>query len=211
MIERPFSLNGKIRVWVKDGIACACVELQTAGGPLTLQACYPVARAAVMVRRMLAARGAPTTMSGGFFSKLKRLAKRVSLARAIAPVLAAAKQIEKNPILARAVGLTQVIVPGLGSQNLAMKAALNLVVQAKNGVTSAKNGLFRIASQAAMGVPQAREALKLARLAAKSVAEKSPVDFLRGAPPSLLSLASINPADAAKSSLQTLLNTAAGV
>lgn len=189
MVVKP---EFKLRGCIKDGVACVFLTLETPAGPFTLQGCFPLYQAAKMIRAWAEKRGvkysdlkAKATASGadetgGFFSKMRSLTKKVALAKALAPLLKSAQQISQNPILARAVGLTTVVVPGLGSQAKALQTATSLVTDAMRGKLKAKDALRKIKDAALRGVPQAQEALKLAKIAAKAVVEKNPVDMLKG-------------------------------
>lgn len=66
--------------------------------------------------------------SGGFFSglSLKKLARKIAKAKILHKLVKAAKAIQSNPLLAKAVGLTTLFVPGLGAAVIAAKAATSI-------------------------------------------------------------------------------------
>lgn len=176
----------RIKAWIEKGQARVCVIIPTSYGDLCLQGSYPLAPVMAMVARWCKEQNIPMTTSGGFFSSLKKLTKKISVAKALAPVLAAAKQIQKNPILARAVGLTTAVVPGLGAAKKAVESAAHLVQDAaKNPKALLK--LKRLKSLAQMGVPQAVDAFKIAQGAFKVIQEKKPLNFLASMPGQLAS------------------------
>jgi hypothetical protein len=177
------TLRPEIRVkgWIEGGCARVCVIVPTEYGDLCLQGSYPLAKIAAKFAAKWRQMGLPMTASGGFFSSLKKLTKKIAVAKALAPVLAATKAIQKNPVLARAVGLTTAVIPGAGAARKAVESAANLVQSAaKNPLALAK--LKRLKSLAAMGLPQAVSALKVAQNAYKAIAAQKPLNFLAKMP-----------------------------
>lgn len=172
----------KVRGWCKDGVCCIEATIPTAYGDLKLAGSYPLAKAAKELHARLAARGVKVqgAETGGFFSKLKKLARKVAQARALAPIIQSVKQIQKNPLLARAVGLTTAVIPGLGSAKFAVEKAASLVQSAAKGNPKALSDLLRLKSLAKMGIPEARDAWRLAQLAHRKIGLRKPVDFFRG-------------------------------
>lgn len=178
----------KIRGWCKDGVCCIEATIPTAYGDLKLCGSYPLAKAAKELHARLAARGVNIsgTETGGFLSKLKKMARKVAQAKALAPIVKSVQQIQKNPLLARAVGLTTAVIPGLGSSMIAVQKAASIVQSAAKGKASAIAQLRRLKSLAQMGLPQARDAWRLAQLAHRKISLKKPVDFFRGMAPQLV-------------------------
>lgn len=187
----------KVKGYVKDGVACVVLSMDTAAGPVSLTGYFPLYQAAKMLSAYAKNKGIKIgdiavegeTESGGFLSKFKKLSKKIALAKALAPVLKTAQQIQKNPVLARAVGLTTVVVPGLATQAKALQSATNLVSDAMRGNLKAKDALKKIKSLAAQGLPQGVEAMKLVKKVASEAALKTPFDALKGAPAELRNLA----------------------
>ena len=175
----------KIKAWCKDGVCCVEATIPTAYGDLKLCGSYPLAKAAKELHAKLAAHGVRVqgAESGGFLSKLKKMARKVAQAKALAPIIRSVKQIQKNPILARAVGLTTAVVPGLGSARVAVEKAAHLVQQAGKGNFKALADLRKLKSMALMGIPQARDAWRLAQLAHRKIGLKKPIDFFKGLAP----------------------------
>lgn len=160
--------------------AIACIP--TPYGTLRLTACYPVREAAKMLQKYLASRGVKIqrTDTGGFFSKLKNLTSKIAKAKALAPVIASVQAIQKNPVLARAVGLTTAVIPGLGSATAAIKTASNLVQKATRGDVKSLASLKTLKSLALMGNPAAKQAFDVARRVYQGVQAAKPVDMLKG-------------------------------
>jgi len=165
-----------------QGNVCVRVLIPTPYGGFTLEGKYPLAQAVKAVYGYMRKKGIriQSTESGSFFSKLKGLAKKVAAAKALAPLLSSVKAIQNNPVLARAVGLTTAVIPGLGSAKIAINAAADLVQKAKAGSLKSLAKLRTLKSLAQMGAPQAVEAYSLAKRAYKAIQEKAPIDMLKG-------------------------------
>jgi len=175
----------KVRAWCKDGVCCVEATIPTMYGDLKLCGSYPLAHAARMIHAKMAQHGIKVqgVETGGFFSKLKKMARKVAQAKALAPIIRSVKQIQKNPVLARAVGLTTAVVPGLGSAKIAVEKAAHLVQQAGKGNFKALADLRKLKSLALMGLPQARDAWRLAQMAHRKISLKTPVNFFKGLAP----------------------------
>jgi hypothetical protein len=160
--------------------AVACIP--TPYGVLRLTACYPLREAAKVLQKYLASRGVKIqrTDTGGFFSKLKNLTAKIARAKALAPVIASVQAIQKNPVLARAVGLTTAVIPGLGSATAAIKTASSLVQKAMKGDVKSLASLKTLKSLALMGNPAAKQAFSVAQQVFRNVQAAKPVDMLRG-------------------------------
>lgn len=165
-----------------QGNVCVRVVIPTPYGGFTLEGKYPMAQAVKAVYGYLRKKGIrfQSTESGSFFSKLKGMAKKIAAAKALAPILESVKAIQKNPILARAVGLTTAVVPGLGSAKIAINAAADLVQKAGRGDLKSLANLRSLKSLAQMGVPQAIEAFGLAKRVHRVIQQKAPIDMLKG-------------------------------
>lgn len=176
----------KVRAWCKDGVCCVEVRIPTPYGDLCLKGSYPLRKAAKALHEWWMARGgaaAGGTESGGFLSKLKRLTRQVAQAAALAPVIKSVQQIQKNPLLARAVGLTTAVIPGFGSAKIAAEKAAALVQKAAKGDVKSLASLNTLRSLVQMGSPQAAEAWRLARAAHQVIKRKAPINFLAGLAP----------------------------
>lgn len=182
----------RIRASCKDGVCCVEAIIPTAYGDLRLTGCYPLKKAYQAVVAWCQARGIlpPASRSGaesteaGFLGSLSRKARKltaaVAQAAALAPVIKSVQAIQKNPVLARAVGLTTAVIPGAGSAQIAARAAFGLVQKAQQGVPLALGQLSRLKSLVQMGSPQAANAWRLVQGAHKAIQEKKPIDMLRG-------------------------------
>lgn len=175
----------KVRAWCKDGVCCVEVRIPTQHGDLCLRGSYPIRKAAKALHDWWRARGmqASGTESGGFFDKFKKLARQVAQAAALAPVIKQVQQIQKSPILARAVGLTTAVIPGFGSAKIAAEKAASLVQKAARGDVKSLASLNTLRSLVQMGNPQAVEAWRLTKAAHAAIQRKKPVNFLLGLAP----------------------------
>lgn len=226
----------KLRALFENGNAVILAEIETPYGPFTLRGEYPLWQVARkldgVLRRLAEQKGVPLPASvasgldledmsaagdeggvetGGILSRLKRLGRKVAMAAAIGPVLKSVQAIQKNPVLARAVGLTTAVIPGIATAQKAAQQASNLVQSAMNGDLVSKKALARLKSMALMGLPQAKEALGTVTRVAKVLAARGPVDFLKGAPKMLVQEAARNvasatgPAQAAQEAVNSVL------
>jgi hypothetical protein len=178
----------KVKAYCKDGVCCVEVRIPTPYGDLCLKGSYPLRKAAKALHGWWQARSgtaAAGTESGGFLSRLKKLTRQVAQAAALAPVIRSVQQIQKNPILARAVGLTTAVIPGLGSAKIAAEKAANLVQKAARGDVKSLASLNTLRSLVQMGNPQAAEAWRLARVAHQAIKRKAPINFLAGLAPQI--------------------------
>lgn len=183
MTEITIAERYKVQFCVdRKGMMHAVATIPTPGGPLRLTACYPMHEAAKLLRRYLAKMGIKVqgAESGGFFDKLKKITAKIARAKALAPVLQAVQAVQKNPVLARAVGLTTAVIPGLGSATVAVKAAASLVQKASKGDLKSLASLRQLKSLALMGIPKARDAYDLARRTYGAIQARKPVDLLKG-------------------------------
>lgn len=170
----------KVKAYCKRGVCCVEVRIPTPHGELCLKGSYPLARAAKAVHAWLQRGTSPRVESGSIFKRLRKLTRQVAQATALAPILRSVQQIQKNPILARAVGLTTAVIPGLGAAKIAVNAASNLVQKAARGDLKSLASLNTLKSLAQMGNPQAFEAFRLARVAHAAIKRRAPVNLLRG-------------------------------
>ncbi len=166
----------------KAGNMHAVAMIPTPYGTLRLTACYPLREAAKLLQKYLASRGIKVqrTDTGGFFSKLKNLTAKIAKAKALAPVIKSVQAIQKNPVLARAVGLTTAVIPGLGSATAAIKTAANIVQKAAAGDVKSLASLKTLKSLALMGNPAAKQALEVARKTFAAIQAGKPIDMLKG-------------------------------
>lgn len=183
MTEIVISEKYRVKFCVdKQGNMHAIACIPTPYGLLKLTACYPIREAAKMLRVYLAKMGVKIqrTDTGGFFDKLKKLTSKIAQAKALAPVIKSVKAIQNNPVLARAVGLTTAVIPGLGSATAAIKTAGNIVQKAARGDIKSLASLKTLKSLALMGNPAAKQAFGVAQKVWQGIQAGKPVDMLKG-------------------------------
>lgn len=106
------------------------------------------------------------TESGSSFLKglsLKKLARKIARGKLLKKMLAAARAIQKSPLLAKAVGLTTLVVPGFGAAIAATKAAANLADGIVQGAPAALGKLKKLRKLASEGSEKAKSVLALVK------------------------------------------------
>lgn len=178
----------RLRASRKGGMWTACATLETQGGPVVFTASV---REGFMSKLILSklrkyspdlAAQLESGDTSGFLSGLRRLAKKVARAKVLSAVMSQVQKVTNNPLIAKAVGLTTVIVPGLRAPMIAIKAASNLVQKAIKGDLTAKNALMELKDRALEGSPEARMAMAVVTKVGKAIINKQPMDLLKGLP-----------------------------
>ncbi len=171
MKAHQFVLEPTIKVCIKRDRekfrAFACVE--TPAGPIYFCASASIRMIERGIRRAMqkmAKEGQPV-QTGSFLSGISSIARKIARARVLSRVLDAAKEVTRDPIIARAVGLTTLAVPGLGTAVMAYRAASDLLDRAKSGDMVAKGSLQKLTKMAALNSPAAAKSLQVLRLVSK--------------------------------------------
>lgn len=132
MVVQPPLMN--VRVMRTDkGDVCGMAQIQTQRGPLTFTATANEDAIHQLIQlwcaRALEARGKSpaAAASGALHDWAKDMAAKITRANVISKLVDQAKRIGKNPQIARAVGLSTVVVPGTGSAIIALQSASELL------------------------------------------------------------------------------------
>jgi len=102
-------------------------------------------------------------VESGFLGGLsfKKLARKIARAKLLKKMLKVARAIQKSPLIAKAVGLTTLVVPGFGAAIAATKAAANIADGVVQGAPAALGKLAQLRKLASQGSDKAKSALEL--------------------------------------------------
>ena len=105
------------------------------------------------------------SVESGFFGGLsiKKLMRKIARAKLLKKMLKVARAIQKNPLIAKAVGLTTLVVPGFGAAIAATKAAANIADGVVQGAPAALGKLAQLRKLASQGSDKAKSVLELVK------------------------------------------------
>jgi hypothetical protein len=172
-VVHPPMVNVRI-LSTDDGHVVGTAQIQTQRGPLTFTATVDrkllhdaVARfLAWRMRRM--GRRIPHASAGAFGDWAADIAHKVAKARVINKLVDEAKAVGTNPQVARAVGLSTVVVPGDGSAVIALQSASELLQGLRRKDTEAIEAWHAMNAQARLGNLKARRAVHVVHAVARA-------------------------------------------
>ncbi len=157
-----------------DGHVVGTAQIQTQRGPLTFTAIIDrkllhaaIARAVAWYMRRTGTR-VPHAAAGAFGDWAADVAQKVAKARVINKLVDEAKAVGKNPQIARAVGLSTVVVPGSGSAVIALQHASELLQGLRRKDTNAIEAWRAMNAQARLGNLKARRAVHVVHAVARA-------------------------------------------
>lgn len=146
------------------GVTCA-----TKHGPFRFAVTVDYATILIAVHDYMARQASAAVATGadfetaGFFDAIKKIAKKVAKATAIDKVIKQVKKIQKNPVIARAVGLGTVVVPGSGAAMKAISSAGKIIASVSKGDVRAIADVKRLSALAEAGFAPATKAMRVIR------------------------------------------------
>jgi hypothetical protein len=163
-VVHPPMVNVRI-LSTDDGHVVGTAQIQTQRGPLTFTATVDRKLLHAAVTRVIAwymrrtGKKIPHTAAGAFGDWAADLASKVAKARVINKLVDEAKAVGKNPQIARAVGLSTVVVPGSGSAVIALQNASELLQGLRRKDANAVEAWRAMNAQARLGNLKARRAI----------------------------------------------------
>jgi len=157
-----------------DGHVVGTAQIQTQRGPLTFTATVDRKLLHDAVTRFLAwrmrrmGRRIPHASAGAFGDWAADIAHKVAKARVINKLVDEAKAVGKNPQIARAVGLSTVVVPGNGSAVIALQSASELLQGLRRKDAEAIQAWHAMNAQARLGNLKARRAVHVVHAVAQA-------------------------------------------
>ncbi len=163
-VVHPPIINVRI-LSTDDGHVVGTAQIQTQRGPITFTATADrklireaIARF-VAWRMRRAGKRIPVAAAGAFGDWAADVAHKVAKARVINKLVNEAKEVGKNPQIARAVGLSTVVVPGSGSAVIALQHASDLLQRLRRKDAGAIQAWRAMNAQARLGNVKARRAV----------------------------------------------------
>ncbi len=157
-----------------DGHVVGTAQIQTQRGPLTFTATVDrkllhdaIARALAWHLRRTGKR-IPFAAAGAFGDWANDMAQKIAKARVITKLVDEAKIVGKNPQIARAVGLSTVVVPGSGSAVIALQSASELLQGLRRKDPGAIRAWRTMNAQAKLGNVKARRAVHVVHAVARA-------------------------------------------
>ncbi len=173
-VVHPPLVNVRI-LSTEDGHVLGTAQIQTQRGPLTFTAMIDehllaqgVARAIGWWHKKHHGRPIPHAAAGAFHDWAKETASKIAKARVIAKLVDEAKAVGTNPQIARAVGLSTVVVPGSGSAVMALQSASELLQGLRRRDRHATAAWNMIFAQAKLGNVKARRAVHVVHAVAQA-------------------------------------------
>jgi hypothetical protein len=157
-----------------DGHVVGTAQIQTQRGPLTFSATvdektlhHAIARLIGWYMRRRGKR-IPHATAGAFGDWAADMAHKIAKARVITKLVDEAKAVGKNPQIARAVGLSTVVVPGPGSAIIALQNASELLQALRRKDANAIAAWRAMNAQARLGNVKARRAVHVVHAVAQA-------------------------------------------
>ena len=163
-VVHPPVINVRI-LSTADGHVVGTAQIQTQRGPLTFTATVDGKLLHAAIARALAwharrsGRRIPHAAAGAFGDWAADIAQKVAKARVINKLVDEAKAVGTNPQIARAVGLSTVVVPGSGSAVIALQSASELLQGLRRKDANAIQAWRAMNAQAKLGNVKARRAV----------------------------------------------------
>lgn len=171
MVVHPPLIN--VRISCDDeGNVIALGQIHTQRGPITLTATCnkelleDLLEAAQKVK--LAKLGHPTASSGAFTDWAKSTADKIAKAKVITSLAKQAKAVAKNPAVAKAVGLSTVVVPGTSRAVLALQNASEMLAGLKRKDPKVTTAWRALLLQAKAGNEKAKRSVHVVYAVAKA-------------------------------------------
>lgn len=171
MVVHPPLVNVRISS-DDDGNVIALGQIQTQRGPLTLTATCNKALLHAVLEQIgkiaMARRGMPTASSGAFNDWAKATSDKIAKAKVITTLAKQAKAVAKNPAVAKAVGLSTVVVPGTSRAVLALQNASEMLAGLKRKDPKITNSWRALLLQAKAGNEKAKRTVHVVYAVAKA-------------------------------------------
>ena len=134
MVVHPPLVNVRIAT-DHSGQVIGMAQIQTQRCPITFWASCDLEALEAVLGRLAACiakmRGAPSASAGAFQDWAKDTASKIAKAKVITDLATQAKAVAKNPAVARAGGLSTVVVPGTSRAVLALQSASEMIAALK--------------------------------------------------------------------------------
>jgi hypothetical protein len=172
-VVHPPIVNVRI-LTTDDGHVVGTAQIQTQRGPLTFTATVDKKLLHSAVTRFVAwylrrtGKKIPQASAGAFGDWAADIANKVAKARIINKLVDEAKAVGKNPQIARAVGLSTVVVPGSGSAVMALQNASELLQGLRRKDAKSVETWRAMNAQARLGNLKARRAIHVVHAVAKA-------------------------------------------
>lgn len=172
-VVHPPLCNVRI-VTSNDGKMLATGQIQTQRGPLTFTASADRGLIEWALARLVTAyqkrTGRPinSAAAGALGDWVKDTAGKVAKARVISKLVKEAKEVGKNPQIARAVGLSTVVIPGPGSSVIALRNASELLQGLRRKDPKSLKSWHMLAAQAKLGNDKAKRAMHVVHAVARA-------------------------------------------
>ncbi len=162
-----------VRILRTDGgKICGVAQIQTQRGPLTFVASADEKLIRDVLARVVALRMKrgllPTAHVGAFGDWVKDMSGKIAQARVVSNLLEQAKSVASHPQVARAVGLSTVVIPGAGSAVLALQNATELLQRLKHRDPKAILAWRQLVAQSRFGNHKARKSVHVVHLVARA-------------------------------------------
>jgi hypothetical protein len=156
----------------KSGKVCGIAQIQTQRGPITFAATADEKVLRDLVARAIAHRirlgQLPLATSGAVQEVANYAAAKAAKAKVLHTLIDQAKALGLSPQVARALGLSTVVIPGHSGAVLALEQATELLARLKRRDPTAISAWKRLAAAARAGNPKARRAMHIVHLVAKA-------------------------------------------
>ena len=157
-----------------DGKVVATGQISTQRGPITFTASADRALIQNAITRFLAWKqkmsGKPVNaaVAGAIGDWAKDLATKISKANVITKLVNEAKRVGQNPQIARAVGLSTVVLPGQGSAVIALRNASELLQGLRRRDPKSLQSWNHLSAQAKLGNEKAKRAMHVVHRVARA-------------------------------------------
>ncbi|HKQ69536.1 MAG TPA: hypothetical protein VJT73_09360 [Polyangiaceae bacterium] len=170
-VVHPPLMNVRI-MRTKTGKVCGIAQIQTQRGPITFIAAVDEKVLRDLVARALAYRvrlgHLPFATSGALDEIAGHAAANAAKAKVLHTLIEQAKTVGLSPQVARALGLSTVVIPGQSGAVLALEHATELLARLKRRDPKAILAWKKVAAAARAGNPKARRAMHIVHLVAKA-------------------------------------------
>jgi hypothetical protein len=170
-VVHPPLMNVRV-MRTKGGKVCGIAQIQTQRGPITFAATADERVIRELVTRALAHRvrlgHLPFASSGAVHQAANYAAANAAKAKVLHKLVDQAKSLGVSPQVARALGLSTVVIPGQSGAVLALEHATNLLARLKRRDPKAIAAWQKLALAARAGNAKARSAMHVVHLVARA-------------------------------------------
>lgn len=172
-VVHPPLVNVRV-VTSSDGKMLGTAQIQTQRGPITFTASADRAVIQALLARWVAFKqkqsGKPlnAASAGALGDWARDVATKVAKARVITKLVNEAKEVGKNPQIARAVGLSTVVVPGEGTSVIALRNASEFLQRLRKKEPKAVQSWRHLSAQAKLGNEKALRAQHVVNAVARA-------------------------------------------